>query len=107
MCSGNYPMRSRQPIPSWRTKKKSLFSWKKAVFALALLVVSFFFLCYWYMVKCGDQGYGEPLESQRAAELPEIKKGLETDVATMQNLGPRNSVNEETYAQLRECEEWI
>src|SRR4030042_4370092 len=25
----------------------------------------------------------------------------------MQNLGPRNSVNEETYAQLRECEEWI
>jgi hypothetical protein len=100
-------MQSRQPTPSWQRKKKPLFSWKKAFFALALLVLSFLFLCYWYMVKGGDKGYGEPLERQRAAELLEIKKGLETDVAYMQSLGPRNSVNEETYSKLRKCEEWL
>jgi hypothetical protein len=100
-------MQSRQLTPSWLRKKKPLFPRKTVVFALAVMAVSFFFVCYWYMVKCGDKAHGEPFESQRIAELVEIKKGLETDVATLQNLGPRNSVNEETYAKLRECERWI
>jgi hypothetical protein len=99
-------MQSRQPTPPW-LRQTSLFSWKKAFVALALVVVSLFLFCYWYMVKCKEKANGEPLESRKSAELVEIKKTLETDAAYMQNLGPRNSVSSETYAKLLECEGWI
>ena len=99
-------MQGEQPIPSW-LRQTSLFSWKKAFIALTLVVVSLFLFCYWYMVKCEEKADGAPLESRKSAELAGIKKALETDVAYMQNLGPRNSVNGETYAKLLECEGWI
>jgi hypothetical protein len=99
-------MQSEQPTPSW-LRQKSLFSWKKIFIALALVVLSLFLFCYWYMVKCDENAHGDPLESRKSAELVEIKRALEADVANMQSLGPRNSVNSETYAKLLECEGWI
>ena len=99
-------MQRRQPTPPW-LRRTSLFSRKKAFIALALVVLSLFLFCYWYMVKCGEKAHGDPLESRKSAELVGIKKALETDVAYLQNLGPRNSVNSETYAKLLECEGWI
>jgi len=100
-------MQSRQPTPPWLVQKKSLFSWEKTFIALAVVVVSLFLFCYWYMVKCDEKAHGEPLESRRSAERVEIRKALEADVAYLQNLGPRNTVNNATYAKLLECEGWI
>ncbi len=99
-------MQREQPTPSWLSRK-SLLSWKKGFIALALVVLSLSLFCYWYMVKCEENAHGEPLESRKSAELVEIRKGLEADVAYMQSLGPRNSVNSEAYAKLLECEGWI
>ena len=67
------------------------------------------FLCFglWIMVKCDGKWRGEPLEKYKPADLIEIKKGLERDVAFMQALGPRNSENGEAYEKLRLCEAWI
>ncbi|OGP89470.1 MAG: hypothetical protein A2157_13130 [Deltaproteobacteria bacterium RBG_16_47_11] len=59
------------------------------------------------MVKCRGEWEGESIEKQRPLELTEIRKGLERDIAYLENLGPRNSVNEETYRRLRQCEDWI
>ena len=100
-------MQNRQGIPSRFGQNTFLFSWTNAFIALALVVVSLFLFCYWYMVKCGENADGEPLESRRSAERVELKKELEADVAYLQSLGPRNSVNRETYARLLECEGWI
>ena len=36
-----------------------------------------------------------------------INKDLESDLLFIQGLGPRNSTDGRTYAQLRRCEEWI
>ena len=100
-------MQSRNAGSSGVARKQSFFSWEKAFFALALVFAGCLYFSYWYMVKCQGQWYGEPMEKQRVAESIEIKKGLERDVAYMQNLCPRNSVNEANYAKLRQCEEWI
>ncbi len=82
-------------------------NWKKTLFALTLLLVGFLCFGYWYMVMCQGKWDGEPTENQKIAERIEIKNGLERDVAYMQRLGPRNSVDGETYTRLRECEDWI
>lgn len=36
-----------------------------------------------------------------------MKKDMESDIDYLQKLGPRNSENETSYKQLRQCEEWI
>jgi Zn-dependent M28 family amino/carboxypeptidase len=59
------------------------------------------------MLKCEGSWQGEPLEKQMKAELSEIKEGMESDIEYLQSLGPRNSENDESYKQLRQCEEWI
>ena len=71
----------------------------------ALLFTGSLCLGLWTMVKCEGTWEGEPLENQ--ADLIEIRKGLERDVAYLQALGPRNSENEEAYEKLRLCEAWI
>ena len=81
--------------------------WKKILVASTLLIAGLLSFSYWYMVQCKGDWYGEPIENGRNSELIEIKRSLERDIAYMQNLGPRNSVNEETFARLRQCEEWI
>jgi len=81
--------------------------WKKILLGSTLLISGLLYLSYWYMIQCKGKWYGEPVENQRNSELIEIKRSLERDIAYMQNLGPRNSVNEETYTRLRQCEEWI
>ena len=81
--------------------------WKKILLGSTLLISGFLYLSYWYMIQCKGKWYGEPVENQRNSELIEIKRSLERDIVYMQNLGPRNSVNEETFARLRQCEEWI
>ncbi len=80
---------------------------KKVLLPLAILFLAFLFFSYWYMMKCGGNWKGEPLEKQMKAELSEIKKGMASDIEYLQKLGPRNSENEKTYNQLRHCEEWI
>jgi len=73
-----------------------------AVFFIVLLLFS-----YWYMMGCEGNWKGEPLEKRMKTELSEIKKGMELDIEYLQNLGPRNSENDISYKQLRQCEEWI
>jgi hypothetical protein len=74
---------------------------------LVLLFIAFLFFSYWYMKKCEGNWEGEPLEKQMKAELSEIEKGMESDIEYLQKLGPRNSENDTSYKQLRQCEEWI
>jgi hypothetical protein len=59
------------------------------------------------MMRCEGNWKGEPLEKQMKAELSEIEKGMESDIEYLQKLGPRNSENDTSYKQLRQCEEWI
>jgi len=80
---------------------------KRVLLVLVLLIISFLFFSFWYMMRCKGDWKGEPLERQLKAELGEIKKGMESDIGYLQNLGPRNSENEPNYKQLRQCEEWI
>ncbi|OGP91958.1 MAG: hypothetical protein A2157_12180 [Deltaproteobacteria bacterium RBG_16_47_11] len=82
-------------------------NWKKTLLVMGLLGAGFPCFTYWYMTKCKGKWDGEHMENQKIAERIEIKKGLERDVASMQCLGPRNSVNGETYANLLQCEGWI
>jgi hypothetical protein len=74
---------------------------------LVILFVAFLFFSYWYMLKCAGDWRGEPLEKKMKTELIEIKKSMESDIEYLQNLGPRNSENDTSYKQLRQCEEWI
>ena len=59
------------------------------------------------MMKCEGDWHGEPLEKKMKTELIEIKKSMQSDIEYLQNLGPRNSENDTSYKQLRQCEEWI
>ena len=80
---------------------------KRVLLVLVLLFIAFLFFSYWYMMKCEGNWKGEPLEKQMKAELSEMKKGMESDIEYLQKLGPRNSENDTSYKQLRQCEEWI
>jgi len=100
-------MPNRNPDSSSVPNKRSFFSLGKALLALTLLLAGFLSFGYWYMVKCVGGWNGEPIEKQRVSELIEIRERLQKDVGYLQSLGPRNSVNEQTYAKLRQCEEWI
>jgi hypothetical protein len=59
------------------------------------------------MLKCEGSWRGEPLETKMKMKLIEIKKAMESDIEYLQKLGPRNSENDKSYKQLRQCEEWI
>ncbi len=61
---------------------------------------------YWYMIKCEGKWSGSPAESHMA-NLGEIRRALQADVAYLQGLGPRNSEDDAAYAALRTSEEWI
>jgi len=80
---------------------------KGVLFILVLLFIAFLFLSYWYMMRCEGDWKREPLEKQMKTELSEIKKGMKTDIEYLQKLGPRNSENDTSYKQLRQCEEWV
>jgi len=80
---------------------------KRVLLLLAILFFAFLFFSYWYMMKCEGNWRGEPLEKKMKMELIEIKKSMESDIEYLQNLGPRNSENDTSYKQLRQCEEWI
>ncbi|MCX7771205.1 MAG: M28 family peptidase [Proteobacteria bacterium] len=70
-----------------------------------LILISFLFLSYWYMVKCNSKWNGIPLEKQMNADLSKIKKELESDVYYMSvEIGPRNIFS---YERLQKCAEWI
>jgi len=80
---------------------------KKTLLSLVILFLAFLFFSYGYMIKCEGNWEGESLEKQMKAELTQIKKSMESDIEYLQNLGPRNSENDTSYKQLRQCEEWI
>jgi len=90
---GDYPIQSRKL--------------KRGAVLFTILFVAFPFLSYWYMMKCEGDWHGEPLEKKMKTELIEIKKSMQSDIEYLQNLGPRNSENDTSYKQLRQCEEWI
>jgi hypothetical protein len=100
-------MSSRNPASSGMVKTSSLFSWGKALLAVTFLLAGFLSFSYWYMVRCVARWNGEPIEKQKRSELIEIRERLQKDVGYLQSLGPRNSVNEKSYAKLRQSEEWI
>ncbi len=80
---------------------------KRVLLLLVILFVAFLFFSYWYMLQCKGNWRGEPLEKKMKTELIEIKKSMESDIEYLQNLGPRNSENDTSYKQLRQCEKWI
>ncbi|NTW50419.1 MAG: hypothetical protein HGB19_11955 [Chlorobiales bacterium] len=59
------------------------------------------------MFRCEGDWQGTPLEKQGKLDLEIIKKELQSDVAYLQALGPRNSENETAYIQLGKCAEWV
>jgi len=75
------------------------------VLGLLCLISLFFLIACWYMTRCKGEWQGVPLE--RNVDLVEIRKNLESDIDYLQRMGPRNSINEMTYRQLRQCEDWI
>ena len=80
---------------------------KKALLALALFFMGLLCFSLWTMVKCEGKWHGEPIKKQKTTDLIEIRKGLKRDIAYMQGLGPRNSVDGATYENLCRCEAWI
>ncbi|OGP95064.1 MAG: hypothetical protein A2157_19870 [Deltaproteobacteria bacterium RBG_16_47_11] len=80
---------------------------KRVLLLLAILLFAFLFFSYWYTIRCAGNWRGEPLEKKMKMELIEIKKSMESDIEYLQKLGPRNSENDKSYKQLRQCEEWI
>lgn len=82
-------------------------SWKKASLVVAILFLAILFLGYWYMIKCEGTWDGERLEEEEPFDLSKMKEEMEADVAYLQSLGPRNSMSEAEYAQLRICEGWV
>jgi len=70
-------------------------------------VFTFLGLSYWYLIQCRGDWSGEPLEKKRSEDLGNIKNDLTSDLSYIQALGPRNSTDDKSYAQLRKCEAWI
>jgi hypothetical protein len=70
-------------------------------------VLAFLAFSHWYLIQCRGDWSGEPLEKKRASDLKAIKRDLESDLLFIQDLGPRNSKDDRSYAQLRRCEAWI
>jgi hypothetical protein len=81
--------------------------WKKSILFAAILLAAFLSFGYWYMIDCEGKWQGVPLEKRQGLDLNKIKNELKADVAYMQGLGPRNSVSEADYKQLRICEAWV
>ncbi len=77
------------------------------VLGFVFLIVLLLCLAHWYLIRCEGSWYGEALEVKKASDLGRIREVLESDLSYIQALGPRNSVNDRNYAQLRKCEEWI
>lgn len=83
-------------------------SWKKASLVIAILLLAILVAGYWYMIKCEGTWDGERLEEEEEAfDLSKMKEEMEGDVAYLQSLGPRNSMGEAQYQQLRICEGWV
>ena len=79
----------------------------KTILVLLVLLLGFGFLAYWYLVKCEGDWQGVPLEEQGIFDLSAIKTELQSDVAFIAGLGPRNAEDPISYEQLRTCEVWI
>jgi len=75
------------------------------IFIACFIIVMLLYFCYWYMIKCEGQWFGEPME--RSMDLGEIKRNLLSYVEFIQKLGPRNSADEVSYRRLQQCRNWI
>lgn len=88
-------------------KSRSVSVAVKSILVLIVLLLGFGIFSYWYMVKCEGDWRGEPMEQQGIFDLSAIKQGLESDVAFIAGLGPRNSIDDASFEQLKKCETWI
>jgi len=89
--------------------KKTPFVKNKALIVLGVLIAVLIFLCfsYWYLIQCEGKWSGEPLEKKGEFNLGKIQEELESDVALIQGLGPRNAMSNNNYIQLLKCEAWM
>jgi len=89
--------------------KKTPFVKKKALIVswVFIAVLVFLFFSYWYLIQCEGKWSGEPLEKKGEFNLSKIQEELESDLAFIQGLGPRNSMSDKNYTQLLKCEAWI
>ncbi|UCE67289.1 MAG: M28 family peptidase [Candidatus Zixiibacteriota bacterium] len=72
---------------------------------IAVPVLDFLGLSYWYMVRCEGDWEGVPMEAGMERELAEIENTLRADVSFLsETLGPRNPSH---YASLIAASEWI
>jgi hypothetical protein len=89
---------------------RNRLSLNKRIFLISgslFLVLLFLAISHWYLIQCRGNWNGEPLEKKRSSDLSNIKRELESDLSYIQGLGPRNSTDDRSYAQLRRCEEWV
>jgi Zn-dependent M28 family amino/carboxypeptidase len=92
-----------------QSNKKSHFTSRimRTELILLLILVVLGIFAYWYLIDCEGEWQGETLEKQEKIDLNLIGSELQSDIAYLQNLGPRNSESLINYQQLRKCEEWI
>ena len=88
-------------------KSRMIHTVLRIILVLLLLLSGFIFFALWYMVRCEGDWQGESLEKQSTIDLDAIKKELQSDIAYLQELGPRNSENQMAFDQLRKCEAWV
>ena len=78
---------------------------RKLLLLVAVLILVFLGLSYWYMLECEGDWEGVPKEESMEPGLAEIENILRTDVSYLsETLGPRNPAH---YASLVAASEWI
>lgn len=78
---------------------------RKVLIAVAVLVVAFVVVSYWYMVRCEGDWEGVPIEADMEQELTTFENDIRADVSYLsETLGPRNPAHHEALVQTAD---WI
>lgn len=73
---------------------------RNVLIAVAVLVVAFVVVSYWYMVECEGSWEGAPLEADMEQELVTFENDIRADVSYLsETLGPRNPAHHEALVQ--------
>jgi hypothetical protein len=82
--------------------------WVRTGVAAAAVLAGALTFAWWYLVKCEGSWQGVPLETPRAAELPQIEANIRATVRHLSvDIGERNLRDETRHQALQQAGEWI